>query len=146
MAKKHAKFVASASKNKKSIYKRWWFWLLIVALFFGGNKKNDDLPPETEPKYTESVIATEAHPETVALIETTSVFTEETTSPAVSTTEPLEDPEYQTTYILNTNSMKFHFASCGSADDIKDTNKSQFTGNREELLSRGYSPCGRCSP
>jgi hypothetical protein len=146
MAKKHAKFVASAPKNKKSIYKRWWFWLLIVALFFGGNKKNEVLPPETEPKYTESVIATDATPETVALVETTSVFTKETTSPAVSTAEALEDPEYQTTYILNTNSMKFHFASCGSADDIKDSNKSQFTGTREELLSRGYSPCGRCSP
>lgn len=146
MAKKHAKFVASSPKNKKSIYRRWWFWLLIVALFFGGNKKNAGLPSETEPKYTESVITTEAHPETVALIETTSVFTEETTSPAVSTTEVLEDPEYQTTYILNTNSMKFHFASCGSADDIKDSNRSQFTGTRDELLSRGYSPCGRCSP
>ena len=146
MAKKRTKFVTSASNSKKSLYKRWWFWLLIVFLFFGGNNKKDDFPPETEPKYTETTIAMESTPETLPLIETTAIFTEETTVPTVPVTEAPDATEYQTTYVLNTNSMKFHFASCASADDIKDSNRSQFTGTREELLSRGYSSCGRCNP
>ena len=50
------------------------------------------------------------------------------------------------TYILNTNTKKFHYSSCGSASRIKDSNKSTFTGSRDELISRGYSPCGNCDP
>lgn len=50
------------------------------------------------------------------------------------------------TYILNTNTKKFHYSSCGSASRIKESNKSTFTGSRDELISRGYSPCGNCDP
>lgn len=50
------------------------------------------------------------------------------------------------TYILNTNTKKFHEPSCGSAARIKDSNKSTFNGSRDELISRGYSPCGNCHP
>ena len=60
-----------------------------------------------------------------------------------------EDAAYSsgdTTYILNTNSMKFHDPACSDAADIKESNKKVFTGNREELITQGYSPCGRCKP
>jgi len=50
------------------------------------------------------------------------------------------------TYILNNNTKKFHEASCGSASRIKEANKSTFTGSRDELIARGYSPCGNCNP
>ena len=50
------------------------------------------------------------------------------------------------TYILNTNTKKFHFASCSSASDIKEKNRAEFTGDKQELLNDGYSPCGRCKP
>lgn len=50
------------------------------------------------------------------------------------------------TYILNTNTKKFHEPSCGSAARIKASNKSTFNGSRDELISRGYSPCGNCHP
>lgn len=50
------------------------------------------------------------------------------------------------TYILNTGSMKFHDPACPSAADIKESNREEFTGSREELIARGYSPCGRCKP
>lgn len=49
-------------------------------------------------------------------------------------------------YILNNNTKKFHEESCGSASRIKDSNKSTFTGSRDELISRGYSSCGNCDP
>lgn len=49
-------------------------------------------------------------------------------------------------YTLNTNSLKFHLPTCSSVEDIKPENKQDFTGDREELIKQGYSPCGRCNP
>lgn len=50
------------------------------------------------------------------------------------------------TYILNTNSMKFHYPSCGSVDSMKESNKAEYTGTRDEVIAMGYSPCGNCHP
>ena len=55
-------------------------------------------------------------------------------------------PEGEITYIVNTKSGKFHDPSCSSAADISDQNRLDFTGTREELIDRGYEPCGRCKP
>ncbi len=52
----------------------------------------------------------------------------------------------QTSYVLNTNSMKFHFPSCSAAQRIKPENRAEYTGTRESLTAQGYSPCGICSP
>lgn len=49
-------------------------------------------------------------------------------------------------YVLNTNTKKFHYPSCGSVQDMKDKNKEYYTGDRQTLIDRGYSPCGRCKP
>ena len=49
-------------------------------------------------------------------------------------------------YILNTNTMKFHVSTCKSVKQIKENNKSEFTGERESLIDKGYSPCGNCKP
>ena len=50
------------------------------------------------------------------------------------------------TYIINENTDKFHKPDCSSVSDMKARNKKEFSGNREELLEQGYSPCGRCQP
>lgn len=49
-------------------------------------------------------------------------------------------------YILNTNTQKFHLPDCSSVSDIKEKNKEEYTGTRDELISQGYEPCGRCMP
>ena len=49
-------------------------------------------------------------------------------------------------YILNTNTMKFHYPSCASAAKISRKNRKDYTGTREELISQGYDPCGNCHP
>lgn len=49
-------------------------------------------------------------------------------------------------YILNTNTKKFHRPSCSNADQIKDENRSDYSGDREELISQGYEPCKNCNP
>lgn len=50
------------------------------------------------------------------------------------------------TYVLNTNTKKFHLPSCSSVDDMKDKNKKEVSCSREEVIDMGYSPCGRCHP
>ena len=49
-------------------------------------------------------------------------------------------------YVLNTNTKKFHRPDCSSVGKMKDKNKEYFNGTREELLNKGYSPCGSCHP
>ena len=50
------------------------------------------------------------------------------------------------TFVLNTNSKKFHIPSCSSVADMKEKNKELFYGSREDAIAQGYSPCGRCHP
>ena len=52
----------------------------------------------------------------------------------------------QADYILNTNTKKFHYPTCSSVNDMKEKNKQEFFGTRDEAISNGYSPCGRCKP
>ena len=57
--------------------------------------------------------------------------------------DPVPDGPY---YILNTGSKKFHESDCDSADEILSSNKEYYTGTAEELMEKGYSPCGNCEP
>lgn len=50
------------------------------------------------------------------------------------------------TYVLNTNTKKFHYPTCSSVDDMKEKNKQIYTGSREEVINIGYVPCKRCNP
>ena len=50
------------------------------------------------------------------------------------------------TYILNKSSKAFHYPSCSGAQAMKESNKIVFVGSREELISKGYHPCGNCEP
>ena len=51
-----------------------------------------------------------------------------------------------TQYIVNTNTKKFHYPSCRSVKQMKDKNKMDFTGSRDELIGMGYEPCQNCNP
>lgn len=62
-----------------------------------------------------------------------------------SADESGENDEEQT-YILNTNTHKFHKPDCSGVKDMKEKNREEYTGIREELIERGYEPCGRCRP
>ena len=52
----------------------------------------------------------------------------------------------ETTYVLNTNTKKFHYPTCSSVDDMKEKNKQNYTGSRDEVINMGYVPCKRCNP
>lgn len=49
-------------------------------------------------------------------------------------------------YVLNTNTMKFHKPGCTSVGDIAPENYSTYSGTRDGAISSGYDPCGRCHP
>ena len=69
-----------------------------------------------------------------------SVAAETVTQTPVTSTPAAE------TYVLNTNTHKFHKPSCSSIDAIKDENREDFTGSREDLIARGYEACKKCNP
>lgn len=79
--------------------------------------------PETTPTPTASPVPTE------------------TTAPA-----PAQATEDACTYVLNTNTRRFHDPTCASVGAMKEKNRRDFTGSREELIEQGYIPCGNCKP
>ena len=71
--------------------------------------------------------------------------------PSTEATEPATEQEGSaqpsgTDYIANTNTKKFHYPSCSSVKKMKESNKMYYTGTRDELIAKGYSPCGNCHP
>ena len=76
--------------------------------------------------------------------------TEPETTKAPETTKPPEttkdDKPTGVTYILNTNTKKFHYPDCSSVKRMSEKNKMYFTGDREEVIAMGYVPCKNCNP
>lgn len=74
-----------------------------------------------------------------------------------TTTTPIDPPAQEeseeqfpvsagTTYVLNTNTKKFHYPSCSSVDQMSAKNRQDFTGTREQVIAMGYDACKRCNP
>ena len=53
---------------------------------------------------------------------------------------------YTGSYVLNTNSKKFHYPTCEHANNISENNKEISVQDRNTLIENGYSPCGYCKP
>ncbi len=49
-------------------------------------------------------------------------------------------------YVLNTKSKKIHYPSCIGAKNTNEKNKEYYTGILNDLLNKGYLPCGNCKP
>lgn len=60
--------------------------------------------------------------------------------------ETASEETVEITYVLNTNTKKFHNPYCESVGDMKDKNKLETTLSREEIIRQGYAPCKRCNP
>ena len=50
------------------------------------------------------------------------------------------------TYVLNTNTKKFHYPTCSSVSCMSEKNKQTVSESRDDIISQGYSPCGNCNP
>ncbi|MBQ4243546.1 MAG: hypothetical protein II702_01425 [Clostridia bacterium] len=118
----------------------------------------EDLTIETtvEGTVTATVTGTTAQSTTTATTTTAGTTAASPTAPAAavpSTTAPKNttapaayDEEAERDYILNTNTKKFHRPDCASVKEMKDKNKQTFHGTRNEVIEKGYDPCGRCHP
>lgn len=50
------------------------------------------------------------------------------------------------TYILNTNTRRFHYSTCRSVGQMSEKNKKTVSLGRDAILADGYRPCGICKP
>lgn len=70
-------------------------------------------------------------------------------APTSSASGPAENQQTEpqgNTYILNTNTKKFHEPDCSSVKQMKESNKRVYTGSRDDIISQGYDPCKKCNP
>ena len=81
-----------------------------------------------------------------ALAESSTAGTTESKAPETASADSAAEESIEQTYILNTNTHKFHDPSCPSVEDMKDSNKETYTGSRDDLIAQGYEPCGQCKP
>lgn len=56
------------------------------------------------------------------------------------------DTSKNCTFVVNTNTKKFHKPDCPSVKDIKDKNRLDANKSYDTLIAEGYSPCKRCHP
>lgn len=80
------------------------------------------------------------------LREQTAIDTETAPERALPEEDNSEEIVQDVLYVVNTNTRKFHYPSCSSVSTIKDSNKWEYTGTRQELIEMGYDPCGKCHP
>ena len=75
---------------------------------------------------------------------TTKALKTTTKKPVTTTTKRITTTtEKRTTYVLNTESKKFHHITCKR---LPTKNREDVTMSREEIVSMGYEPCGFCKP
>lgn len=49
-------------------------------------------------------------------------------------------------YVLNTKTNKIHRPGCSAIKSMKDANREEFYGSKEELINNGYTRCKTCNP
>lgn len=68
------------------------------------------------------------------------------TGESALTKEKKDSSVVKTTYILNTKQKTFHLGSCSTLHSIKEENKKKCRSSREDLIAKGFKPCGTCKP
>lgn len=112
----------------------------------------EQVPTATlEPTATPEPVPTETTQPTVTPAETPSPqpASDPTPKPTPTSTPEPTPESTQTpgrTYVLNTNTMKFHIPSCSSVKDIKEKNYAEYVGTAQEVEAMGYVGCKRCNP
>ncbi len=67
-------------------------------------------------------------------------------APAAEEAAPAATEEKTHTYILNTNTGKFHLSGCSQVKKMKEGNKAEIESTRSDMIANGYSPCSKCNP
>ena len=77
---------------------------------------------------------------------TAKTFNGKTATCKVTVKSKAVKPTYGVTYILNTNSHKFHYQNCSYVSTMNEANKKVYNGSRDSVIAMGYTPCSRCNP
>ena len=72
--------------------------------------------------------------------------TAETEQTTQAVTQAASQQTNTESYILNTNTKKFHRPSCSSVKQMKESNKKSSSESRDALIAAGYDPCKKCNP
>ena len=62
------------------------------------------------------------------------------------TDEGAQTSSVDSSYVLNTKTLKFHRPDCSSVTEMNANNRKDVTMSREEIINQGYKPCKRCNP
>lgn len=82
---------------------------------------------------------------TTKVTTTTASTTPEPATEEPATEEPAADDPVSYSYVLNTNTMKIHRASCSSVKQMSEEN-TDYTNDYDAAIAAGYVPCKRCKP
>ena len=66
--------------------------------------------------------------------------------PQTPESDGVADDGETVTYVLNTNTKKFHEVDCSSVNSMSPSSRKDYTGDRQSLIDQGYDPCGSCKP
>ena len=118
----------------------------------------ESIAPSREPDAeSAAAVSPERNPEPTGALPQESAPAPEQSPTQDSGNQPAQEPSAEpgvsqeeqpqgTAYILNTNTHKFHYPTCRSVKQMKETNKQDYTGNRDDIISMGYEPCKNCNP
>ena len=106
-------------------------------------KETDDPKSKTTDKSSDSSIAVAPSPEQTPTTPSNSSIGN---ADHFDTYDNPEQQQTDATYVLNNNTMKYHYPSCKSVKKISPDNYGTSSANRDELISQGYEPCGNCKP
>lgn len=101
---------------------------------------------ETTEETTAAASAPTAAEDTIPAAETETARPGTEAPTAAPETRPAGEEKSGQDYVANKNTLKFHYPSCSSVVKMKESNRWDFHGTREELIAKGYVPCKRCSP
>lgn len=97
----------------------------------------------------ESMVSTDEHAENSSE-HTNGELEHSTSQPAPADEHELEQQEesneQECAFVLNKNSKRFHKPDCKSVGKMKEKNREYYSGSRDDLISKGYKPCGSCKP
>ncbi len=77
---------------------------------------------------------------------TTKATTKATTKKPTTTVKKVVPTSVGITYVLNTNTGKFHYPGCSSVGAMADHNRKDVNWSRDEVIAAGFVPCKRCNP
>ncbi len=130
---------------------KWWYAaiaVVFVAILATPGKKDNEEKPQPESAVYATMEPTASPEPTTEPTPAATPFVGYTSPPAATALSVVatQQPQAGTTYVLNTSTMKFHNPLCRDVGKINAGNRQDYTGTRDEVIAKGYSPCGHCNP